>query len=113
MVLHGSSSLPDADLGRLAADGIVKVNVWTIFERLGGQAVARHVLSELGRILPADELRALQAGILGSRALEGARPPQLDSLREEKRRDVWQAAVVARMKFYLEQYGYAKWTPSK
>ena len=112
MVLHGSSSLPDADLGRLASDGIVKINVWTIFERIGGQAVARDVIHELPRILPPDELRALhEAGILGNRALEGAGQPQLDSLREEHRRDVWQTAVVGRMKFYLEQYGYAKWTP--
>ncbi|MBI5669082.1 MAG: class II fructose-bisphosphate aldolase [Chloroflexi bacterium] len=113
MVLHGSSSLPDSDLGRLPSDGIVKVNVWTVFERIGGQAVARDVLQELPRILPVDELRALyKAGVIGRQVLEAASgTPQLDSLREERRRDVWQAAVVARMKFFLEQYGYGNWTP--
>ncbi len=113
MVLHGASSLPDADLRRLPSDGIVKVNVWTIFERLGGQAVARYILSELGHILPADELRDLHAaGVIGPAALAAASgTPQLDSLREERRREVWQAAVVARMKFYLDHYNYAAWQP--
>jgi fructose/tagatose bisphosphate aldolase len=112
-VLHGASSLPDSDLRRLPADGIVKVNVWTIFERLGGQAVARHILDQLPHILPADERRALvERGILGPRMLEGEDSvPRLDSLREESRRDVWQAAVVARMKFYLENYNYGRWRP--
>lgn len=112
MVLHGSSSLPDGDLRRLAADGIVKVNVWTVFERIGGQAVARHMLSELANILPPDELRALyEAGMIGAAVLKAAGVPRLDSLREQRRRDVWQAAVVARMKFYLEYYHYGQWTP--
>lgn len=112
MVLHGSSSLPDADLRRLPGDGIVKVNVWTVFERIGGQAVARHILRELAHILPVDELRALyEAGVIGASVLEAAGAPKLDSLREEKRRDVWQAAVVARMKFYLEHYNYGQWIP--
>jgi fructose-bisphosphate aldolase class II len=115
IVLHGSSSLQDSELPRLASDGIVKVNVWTIFERVGGQAVARHVLRHLDRILPAEEIEALIAqGVLGP-ALHArlAESPglALDSLREEARRDVWQAAVEARMKFYLEQYGYGKWRP--
>jgi fructose/tagatose bisphosphate aldolase len=112
-VLHGSSSLPDSDLKRLAEDGIVKVNVWTIFERLGGQAVARHVLQELPHMLPFEERRALvDQGLLGPRMLDEADSvPRLDSLREERRRDVWQAAVVARMKFYLQQYNYERWGP--
>ena len=113
MVLHGSSSLPDAALGRLPGDGIIKVNVWTVFERVGGQAVARHILNELAHILPADELQALyEAGVIGPKVLHaGGGQPQLDSLREERRRDVWQQAIVARMKFFLEQYQYGRWRP--
>lgn len=113
MVLHGASSLPDADLRRLASDGIVKVNVWTVFERIGGQAVARDLLNELPRILPADELRALyEAGVIGASVMKAASgAPRLDSLREQRRRDVWQSAVVARMKFYLDHYNYGRWTP--
>ena len=119
IVLHGSSSLREEDLPRLSEDGIVKVNVWTIFERLGGQAVARHVLRQLGNILTEDELRTLQAqGFIGERYFDpqviaseygGRLGPKLDGLREEARRDVWQAAVVARMKHYLEAFRYAHW----
>ncbi|MBL8155394.1 MAG: class II fructose-bisphosphate aldolase [Anaerolineae bacterium] len=113
IVLHGSSSLPDGDLARLAGDGIVKVNVWTTFERVGGQAVARYVLRELAHILPAEDVRALQVeGWVGPRVIEGIEAgaaPRLESLREEGRRAVWQQAVIARMTFFLEQYGYARW----
>jgi hypothetical protein len=95
----------------------VKVNVWTIFERIGGQAVARHILKELGRILPANELRVLyEQGLIGRKYIENleeGRSPALDSLREEARRNVWQAAVVERMKFYLDRYNYGNWLSAK
>jgi len=120
MVLHGSSSLPDAVLGRLSSDGVAKVNVWTTFERIGGQAVARHVLAELGNMLPLSELETLrEAGILGpklfvaeyvSSHFGGAIGPKLSGLRETGRREVWSRAVVERMTFYLEHFGYARWT---
>jgi len=119
IVLHGSSSLNDSDLPRLPGDGIVKVNVWTIFERLGGQAVARHILRQLGNILPEDELQALRAdGVIGPRYFEsdeiaqsygGKLGPKLDGFREEARRQAWQAAVVERMKLYLHHFNYARW----
>jgi fructose/tagatose bisphosphate aldolase len=119
LVLHGSSSLADADLPRLAGDGIVKVNVWSIFERLGGQAVAGHVLQNLGNMLPATTIGILQAeGMLGARfsddafvqaLCQGSLGPKGWALVERGRRAVWQEAVVARMLFYLEQFGYARW----
>jgi len=119
IVLHGSSSLRDEDLPRLSQDGVVKVNIWTIFERLGGQAVARHVLRQLGNILPEEELRALHdQGFIGDRyfALDfiaevcgGRLGPKLDGLREDARRDAWQAGVVERMKLYLHHFNYANW----
>ncbi|MBS1253564.1 MAG: Fructose-bisphosphate aldolase [Anaerolineales bacterium] len=119
IVLHGSSSLRDEDIPHLAADGVVKVNVWTTFERLGGQAVARHVLRQLGNVLTEDELRALHAqGVIGNRyfdpdyvadVCDGDLGPKLGGLREEGRRDAWQAAVVERMAFYLDHFNYANW----
>jgi fructose-bisphosphate aldolase class II len=119
MVLHGSSSLQDEDLPRLADDGIIKVNVWSIFERLGGQALARDVLLNLGNIFPAEQLQAWQAeGYLGQRFLEdryvqeqagGALGPKGANLVELRRRTKWHDAVVARMMFYLEQFGYQRW----
>ncbi len=119
MVLHGSSSLRDADLPRLAGDGIVKVNIWSIFERLGGQALARDVLTNLGNLFTAEQLRAWQSeGWLGSRfsqpdyidgPCKGALGPKGWALVEHRRRNVWQDAVVARMIFYMEQIGYLNW----
>ncbi len=119
LVLHGSSSLADADLPRLAGDGIVKVNVWSIFERLGGQAVAGHVLHNLGNMLPAVAIDMLQAeGMLGARfsdagfieaLCQGTLGPKGWALVERGRRGVWQETVVARMVFYLEQFGYERW----
>jgi fructose-bisphosphate aldolase, class II len=117
LVLHGSSSVPDYALDGLAQDGIVKVNLWTTFERVGGQAVARFVIKQLGNILPPAELDQLRSeGWLGERyssdayradVCEGALGPKLSGLREEHRRDVWQQAVVERMKFYLGAFHYA------
>lgn len=119
LVLHGSSSLRDADLPRLASDGIIKFNVWSIFERLGGQAVAEHVVRNLGNMLPAAMIAAWQEErLLGSRfsddafvqaQCQGAPGPKGWALVERSRRGVWQEAVVARMLFYLEQLGYARW----
>ena len=119
LVLHGSSSLRDEDLPRLAEDGIIKVNVWSIFERLGGQAVARDVLRNLGNILPAEELNRWQAeGFLGDRLFDetyvqdqagGMLGPKGTHLVELHRRMQWHQAVVGRMLFYLEQFGYGRW----
>jgi fructose/tagatose bisphosphate aldolase len=117
LVLHAASSVPDAALRTLAEDGIIKVNLWTVFERMGGQAVARFILKQLGNILPTDELVLLHAeGWLGERYLSDeyrnavcgvAIGPKLSGLREEHRRDAWQDAVVARMKVYLNAFHYA------
>jgi fructose/tagatose bisphosphate aldolase len=117
LVLHGSSSVPDSALDGLAQDGIVKVNLWTTFERVGGQAVARFIMRQLGNILPSAEFEQLRSeGWLGERyssdayrkeVCEGAIGPKLSGLREENRRDVWQQAVVERMKFYLTAFHMA------
>jgi fructose/tagatose bisphosphate aldolase len=117
LVLHGSSSVPDSALDGLAQDGIVKVNVWTTFERTGGQAVARFIMRQLGNILPATEFDQLRSeGWLGERYSSDAYRrevcqdtigPKLSGLREESRRDVWQGAVIERMKFYLSAFHMA------
>ena len=116
LVLHGASSIPDTALHTLADDGIIKVNVWTIFERIGGQAVARFILEQLGNVFSADEFASLRdEGWLGERYFGheyraqlygGVLAPKLSGLREEHRREVWQVAVVARMKFYLDVFHY-------
>jgi fructose/tagatose bisphosphate aldolase len=116
LVLHGGSSVPDERLPTLFQDGIIKINLWTTFERAGGQAAARDALMQLGNMLLAEELARLRnEGWLGERffseeyrreACSGSLGPKSSVLLEERHRDVWQAAVVARTKFYLGALGY-------
>ena len=120
LVLHGGSSVPDATLSTLAQDGIIKINLWTTFERTGAQAVARDAVVQLGNILSAEEMTRLSAeGWLGARFFSdeyqrdvcfGSLGPKSSITLEERRRDVWQEAVVARTKFYLDALGYAGFT---
>ncbi len=122
LVLHGGSSVPDETLPTLFQDGIIKINLWTTFERTGGQAAARDALQQLGNILPADELARLRdAGWLGPRffsdeylqeVCSGSLGPKSSVLLEERHRDTWQAAVIARTKFYLGALGYARFEQS-
>jgi hypothetical protein len=77
------------------------------------------VLHNLGNMLPAVAIDMLQAeGMLGVRfsdagfieaLCQGAIGPKGWALVERGRRAVWQETVVARMVFYLEQFGYERW----
>jgi len=115
LCLHGTSSLGATDIDRLKDDGIIKVNIWTRLERIGGQAVARQVLQELGHILPESEIASLVAeGVLGpafqdAGALQkryGDLGPRLESIAEIARRKAWVDAVVPVVKEYLYAFGY-------
>ncbi len=116
LVLHGSSSLYDSDLSRLKNDGIIKVNIWTLLARVGGQAVAESCIRRLGNILDEQQLRTLQAeGFLGPRYFEkeyiddvcgGELGPKLSTVPEVVRRTVWMNRVVKRMRVYMEEFGY-------
>lgn len=118
MVVHGTSSLGDGDLRSLPGDGIIKVNIWTILERKGGQAVARHVVRELGNILDEDGIRELHdQGYLSDKyftdaykanTCEGRIAPKLDSVTCSSRRDVWIGTVVPTMKHYYSMFGYER-----
>lgn len=111
LCLHGTSSVAEADLHLLARDGIVKINIFTTLAVKGGQAVARQVLADLDRILPAAELAALRdAGMLGDAfATDGSSKPTLASVANAPRRDAWFGAVKARCKEFLLLFGYAKY----
>ncbi len=89
LVLHGTSCLRDEDLGRLASDGIIRVNVWTKLEREGAQALAAYVTEHL------PELTTHQ---------------NLDYFPINRCREVWMAAVKATMKQYMRAFGYNRLT---
>ena len=89
LVLHGTSSLSNKEIGSLANDGVVKVNIWTRLEETGGQALARDVADHMKELL-------------------SPKPP-LDLLTESHRRnEVWMPAVVKLIKNYLKILGYER-----
>lgn len=108
MVLHGGSSLGNTPLRSIVGDGFVRFNLWTATERLGGQAIARDVLTRIGEILPADEVRALVAeGVLGEKALASLPGPSLDFLTHVHRRNaVWGPALLTHLDRVLDQCCY-------
>lgn len=109
LCLHGTSSLNQDNLGRLPADGFVKVNIFTALAVRGGQAVARQVLNTVGNIFDEAALRSLvDAGVLGPRTLEPdfgeTRPPvkpKLDYVATPLRRDAWFHAVRAACRQFI------------
>jgi len=108
LVLHGASSLPRPQLGRLPGDGIVKVNVWTILEREAGAAVAEDTVRSLSRILPPARLAALQAEMGLSPADRGVGPSLAFLTDAHRRREVFFPAVRAVVREHLEALGYRR-----
>ena len=102
----------------LGADGIIKVNIYTVLAVLGGQAVADFVLQNLGNMFDREQLQNMyQQGIIGKRFLgtdytkntcNGQLQPKLNIVAETSRRDVWVATVKEQIKYYFDVFGYAK-----
>jgi len=111
LVLHGTSSLRDTGLDMLRGDGIVRVNIWTRLEHVAAVAMTRDIIENLGGILSTHEMRDLvEKGILKARFAreQSRRKPGLDFIANVHRRDdVCVPAMVALMKRYLIDLGYA------
>ena len=111
LVLHGTSSLRDSPLAMLRDDGIVRVNIWTRLEHVAAAAMVNDLIQNLGGILSAEELQALvEQGLLTAdfARRQAARKPSLDFIANVHRRnDVCVPAMVALMKRYLLDCGYA------
>ncbi|MBN1285833.1 MAG: class II fructose-bisphosphate aldolase [Anaerolineae bacterium] len=54
LVLHGTSSLSEADFRGLAADGVIRINMWTRIAREAGQHAARQVVARRDAIEAGD-----------------------------------------------------------
>ncbi len=78
LVLHGCSSVPAGELGSLFADGVCKVNIWTMLERDSSPALLADMLRHASRVAgPGAAGRLAGEGLLGERAeLTGG--PDLD-----------------------------------
>ena len=54
LVLHGTSSLDETEMSGLAADGVVRVNMWTKIARESGQYAAQQLLNRAGKLFRND-----------------------------------------------------------
>ena len=114
---HGTSSVRPEDLPKLPTDGFVKVNIYTTLAVTGGQALARHVLDNLGNILSEDQLKELvEQGVLGAGVLsqdysqtKWPIKPKLQYVANPLRRDAWFAAVRDRCQEFLRVLNYGKY----
>ncbi|MFB3160171.1 class II fructose-bisphosphate aldolase [Neobacillus sp. 179-J 1A1 HS] len=67
LVLHGGSSVDASSISKLAEDGIVKVNVWTLLERESAPVLFEHMVRNAGRVAGESTVERLQSeGILGT-----------------------------------------------
>lgn len=112
LVLHGTSSLADEDLLRLADDGICKVNIWTVLETEAAQNAAQAHIKNVGKILSKEQIQRLfEAGWLGEKAVEqsGGDGLSLDYMTEVYRRNELKEPIVSRLvEEYFLAFGYEK-----
>ncbi len=117
LCLHGSSSLRPSAAASLPDDGFVKINIYTTLAISGGQAVARHVLDNLGNIFTEAHLEELVAkGVIGEVAgspdfgdNELPIKPKIAAVTNSLRRDAWFGAVSERCKEYLDLFRYQRY----
>jgi fructose-bisphosphate aldolase class II len=118
IVLHGTSGVREKDLKNLPHDGVVRTNIWTALEKAGCQAEVRYVIQEMGNILDEAQIRVLhEQRLLGDRYFEkdyirevsrGRLVPKVDKMITSTRAVVWTEAVTERIRFYLDNLGYAR-----
>jgi fructose/tagatose bisphosphate aldolase len=110
LVLHGSSSLSKEVVKGVGEDGVIKLNVWTTFERTAGQLIAKDTIENLRGILTQADIDALvEQGKLGE-AFKGGPPakPSLKYLTDVHRRnEIFFPTVKEMMKEYMRLLGYA------
>jgi len=118
LVLHGVSSLNTHYLKNLSNDGIVKANIWTVLERVGGEILAMETVRQLGNLLNKEQIKDLsQKGFLGQRYFQkdyidkvcrGEIGPKLLHITEKARTEIWIRPVIEKIKFYLKTLGYER-----
>ena len=105
LVLHGTSSLNEAEIKNLAADGIVKVNLWGNLESLPGKELLRKLIKEMEHQLSKSHVEELvSAGYLGKRMLSGTYKPSIHYLTEKYRRDeIYLPEATRIIQYFYEQ----------
>ncbi len=88
LVLHGTSSLKEDEIRNLAADGIVKVNLWGNLESIPGKALVKRLVEEMEHQLSKSQAQELvTSGYLDKSMLSRTYKPSIHYLTEKYRRD--------------------------
>jgi fructose/tagatose bisphosphate aldolase len=105
LVLHGTSSLNEAEIGNLAADGIVKVNLWGNLESMPGKALLIKLIRELEHQLSDGQVKELISdGYLDKGMLTGSYKPSIHYLTEKYRRDeIYLPEATRIIRYFYEQ----------
>ena len=105
LVLHGTSSLNEEEITNLAADGIVKVNLWGNLESIPGKELVKKLIKELEHQLSKSQIEELVSeGYLDKKMLSGTYKPSIHYLTEKYRRDEIYLPVATRIiQFFYEK----------
>ena len=105
LVLHGTSSLNEEEIKNLAADGIVKVNLWGNLESIPGKELAIKLIKELEHQLSQSQIEELVSeGYLDKNMMSGTYKPSIHYLTEKYRRDEIYLPVATRIiQYFYEQ----------
>jgi len=68
LVLHGCSSVPQSELGGLFADGVRKVNIWTMLERDASPLLLADMAANADRVAGSAAAGLVASGLLGPAA---------------------------------------------
>jgi fructose/tagatose bisphosphate aldolase len=75
LVLHGTSSVGNDQLKNLFADGIAKVNIWTILERNSAPVLFENMVRDASKIVGPEKTAAMiQSGLLGKKVQKRGKP---------------------------------------
>jgi len=105
LVLHGTSSLNEEEIKHLAADGIVKVNLWGNLEAKPGKELLTKLIKEMEHQLSKSQVEELvSAGYLDKSMLSGTYKPSIHYLTEKYRRDeIYLPEATRIIQYFYEQ----------
>jgi len=105
LVLHGTSSLNEEEIKNLAADGIVKVNLWGNLEAKPGKKLLTKLIKEMEHQLSKSQVEELvSAGYLDKSMLSGTYKPSIHYLTEKYRRDeIYLPEATRIIQYFYEQ----------
>ncbi len=109
IVLHGTSCLSQDDIAKLPADGIAKVNIWTVLETKTTQEMFAKMLEHASDILPPALVNELKKrNMFGSGIeLKPDMTPKLEYLTEVYRRNAIKTPSVAQITYeFMKKFGY-------